>query len=218
MKKDKQNTFDDLIDPLNEMIENKEAKKIIQIPSDGNWFEVSFNSVEVKKDRLVISAKHQKNGIFPTDHDPTEKEYIVTFQGTRAAYIRGFYKQRHPMFGWPYISWDVRSYANHPNNDQIRVYVQNFRAHEEIRKLIVAMERIYGTSNILNKYINDNLLRIQMGIKAKKAPHQIEKEWSKGLMESLGYKHVEVKDTGYPEGNWRDAAAHWCKNKKDLRW
>ncbi len=79
------------------------------------------------------------------------------------------------------------------------------------------MEGAYGTSNIFNSYINDNLLRFQMGIKAKKAPQQIEKEWSQGLMESLGYNYVEAFDTGYPKGHWKEVKVHWCKKKPDLR-
>jgi hypothetical protein len=79
------------------------------------------------------------------------------------------------------------------------------------------MERIYGTRNIVNSYINDNLMRFQMGINAGKTPQQIEKGWSKGMMESLGYKCVEAFDTGMPKGNWNGVSVHWCKHENDLR-
>lgn len=218
MKKDKQAGFEDFVGPLQNMAEKHEVRKTVQIPAHGSWFEISFNAVEIKKDRLVISAKRKQNGLVPTNHDPSEKEYVVTFQDTRAAYIRDFYKHRHPVGGWPYISWDVRSYANHPQNKEIRVYVHGFRAREEIRRLILAMERFYGTSNIVNKYIKDNLFHFRAGINMKKTPQEIEKAWSQGLMESIGYNHVEAKDTGLSEGSWNDVTVHWCKKQHDLRW
>jgi hypothetical protein len=130
--------------------------------------------------------------------DPTEKQYVVEFAGTRAAYLKGYYNPHHVAFGWPYISWDVRAYAKHTIDSNKRVYVHGFYAHEELRKLIVAMEGAYGASNIFNTYINDNLARFQLGIQAGKDPQKIEKEWSMGLMESLGYKHVEA--FGLPKG------------------
>jgi hypothetical protein len=217
IEKDKQKIFSEFIDPLNSMAERGEVNKKIQIQADGNWFNLSFQSVEIKKDRLVISAERVVNGITPASYDPSEKQYVVEFQGTRAAYLRGYYKSRHPKGGWPFIWWDVRSYANHPNNSNVRVYVKDFYAHEEIRKLIVSMERIYGTKNIVNAYINDNLMRFQMGINTGKSPQQIEVNWSKGMMEHLGYKHVEAFDTGLPVGKWRGVSVHWCKNAIDLR-
>lgn len=79
------------------------------------------------------------------------------------------------------------------------------------------MESVYGTTNILNTYINDNLVRFQMGIKAGKAPQEIEKVWSRGLMESLGYRFVEANDTDGPKGNWNGVAVHWCKYQRDLQ-
>lgn len=78
------------------------------------------------------------------------------------------------------------------------------------------MEGVYGTSNIYNSYVNDNLLRFQMGIINRKTPQQIAKEWSQGLMESLGFHHVEAFDTGYPKGSWKEVKVHWCKSPKDL--
>lgn len=79
------------------------------------------------------------------------------------------------------------------------------------------MEGEYGTSNILNSYINDNLFRFQSGIRSKKTPRDIEKAWSHGLMEGLGYQHVEAFDTGHPKGDWKEVKVHWCKRKQDLR-
>ncbi len=217
MKKDKQKTFDSFVGPLEEMVEQDESRKVVQIPADGSWFEIAFDAVQVKENRLVISAKHKANGLESASHDPSEKEYVVTFDGTRAAYIRGYYKHNHPIYGWPFIYWDVRSYANHPTNSDIRVYVDGFRANDEIRKLIATMEGIYGTSNILNQYIEDNFRRFQGGILAKKTPTQIEKAWSQNLMESLGYHYVEAFDTGFPKGKWDKVKVHWCKKEQDLR-
>jgi hypothetical protein len=217
MTKDKQTVFDKLVDPLQEMALQGERSKKIRVPADGNWFSVSFDAVEVKKDRLVISAKRIIDGLTTASYNPSEKRYIVEFEGTRAAYLRGFYEPRHPVGGWPYIAWDIRSYANHPTDSAKRVYVQDFRAHAELRKLILAMESMHGTSNIYNKYINDNLTRFKMGIQTGKTPQEIEKTWSKGLMEGLGYRYVEAEDTGHPKGKWNGVSVHWCKKKHDLR-
>jgi hypothetical protein len=217
MKQDKQPVFDGFVGPLQEIAKQGELGNTVKIPVDGNWFMVSFDAVEVKKDRLVIQARRLIDGLKPVSHDPSEKEYWVEFAGTRAAYLRGFYKSRHPMYGWPYLYWDVRSYANHPDDPAKRIYVHGFHAHEELRKLIFAMEGAHGTSNIYNKYINDNLIRYRQGIRAGKTPEEIEKAWSKGMMESLGYNCVEAFDTGHPKGNWQEVHAHWCKKKQDLR-
>lgn len=217
ISKDKQKVFEDLQDPISQMAEQGVTTKKVLVPADGNWFKISFDAVEVKNDRLVISAQRSINGITTAQYDPTEKQYVVEFKGTRAAYLRGYYKSRHPIGGWPFIWWDIRSYANHPNNSNTRIYVKDFYAHNEIRKLITAMERMYGTSNIVNSYINDNLMRFQMGVNTGKTPQQIEKDWSKGMMESLGYRYVEAFDTGMPKGKWRGVSVHWCKHDKDLR-
>ena len=217
MKKDNQNGFNDFVEPLQNMVEKNEVSKTVQIPADGNWFKLSFNAVEVKQNRLVISAKRIENGLITSSYDPSLKDYVVEFSGTRAAYLYGYYKHRHPAGGWPYIYWDIRSYTNSIVNPDVRVYVNGFWARDEIRKMILAMEGVYGTKNIVNKYINDNLLRFQLGIKTRKTPQKIEHEWSQGLMEKLGYLYVEAFDTGYPKGGWREVAVHWCKRKQDLR-
>lgn len=217
LAKDKQNGFDEFVEPLSEMAKQEEHTKKIQIPTDGNWFTISFEAIEVAKDRLVIKADRVTNGMVVSSYDPTDQQYVVDFHGTRAAYLRGYYKPYHPMGGWPYISWDIRSYANHPSSPSTRIYVQDFRAHDEIKKLIVAMEQIYGTKNIVNTYINDNLLRFQNGLRANQSPQAIEKNWSKGMMELLGYNFVEAFDTGHPEGNWSGVSVHWCKLEQDLR-
>ena len=217
MKKDKQDVFDKLADPLQAAVEKGSTEGKINIPADGNWFTISFDAVEVKKDRLVITANRLQDGITMSTFNPAERRYVVEFSGTRAAYLRGFYEPHHPIGGWPYIGWDIRSYANHPQNASVRVYVQGFYAHEEIRRLINAMERVHGTTNIFNKYINDNLLRFQLGVQLGKTPEQIEKAWSHGMMESLGYGHVEVFDTGFPKGGWNGVSVHWCKFKTDLK-
>ncbi len=217
LEKDNQNGFKDFVEPLNEMAESQSNSKTVEVKADGNKFKLNFQAVQIKENRLVISATRTQDGLIVCPHDPTVMEYVVAFNGTNAAYLKGYYKQRHPYFQKPYIYWDIRSYANSPNNSTVRVYVNGFRAHNEIRRLILAMESANGTNNIINKYINDNLLRFQMGIKTNKTPQQIEKEWSKGLMESLGYRHVEAKDIGYPKGHWKEVEVHWCKNKQDLR-
>jgi len=215
MRQDKQPVFDGFVGPLQEMAKQGELGKTVKIPVDGNWFTVSFDAVQVKEDRLVITANRILDGLTTATHNPAERRYIVEFAGTRAAYLVGFYEPRHIRHGWPYIYWSIRSYA--PCSTGARVYVQDFFAHEEIRKLIVAMEGVYGTSNILNSYINDNLLRFQAGVRAGKTPQEIEKAWSRGLMEGLGYCHVEANDTGGPKGSWKSVAVHWCKHKQDLR-
>ncbi|MBI3562621.1 MAG: hypothetical protein HY080_12990 [Gammaproteobacteria bacterium] len=98
----------------------------------------------------------------------------------------------------------------------IHLFNQSYDKNE-LQKLILAMEGEYGTSNILNSYINDNLFRFQSGIRSKKTPRDIEKAWSHGLMEGLGYQHVEAFDTGHPKGDWKEVKVHWCKRKQDLR-
>ncbi len=134
---------------------------------------------------------------------------------TRAAYLYGFYKQNHRVFGKPFITWDIRSYTNHPKESDTRVYMHGFRARNELSRLIKVMERKYNTSNISNKYINDNLTRFRSGIKLGKSPEDIEKAWSQGFMESLGYNYVEAFDNGAPKGAWHDVEVHWCKNESD---
>lgn len=95
----------------------------------------------------------------------------------------------------------------------MRVYVHGFRAHNEIRRLILAMQSFYGTKNIVNGYINDNLQRFRLGLAQKKSIDQVEKEWSQGMMESLGYTYVEA--SGSPKGTWNNVKVHWYKDEKD---
>ena len=149
----------------------------------------------------------------PARFDPSLQEFRIEFQGTRAAYIFGGYHSRHSIGGWPFISWDVRAYANNPQNPNMRVYVSGFYAHEEIKRLITTMEGHYGTRNVLNSYINDNLQRFKMGIAQKKTVDQVEKAWSKGMMESLGYQHVEA--SGLHKETWNSVKVHWFKDVKD---
>ena len=217
MQKDKQKGFKELVEPLQDVAENNALHKTVDIPVDGNWFTVSFKAVEVNKNRLVIEAKRKKDGLIASSGDPSLKEYVVEFSGTRAAYLYGFYKPHHPIARWPYIYWDIRAYTNHPADSSMRIYVNGFRARDELRRLIVSMESIYGTSNIVNKYIKDNLFRVQSGIKAGKSIQDIEKTWSQGLMESLGYNYVEGFDIGFPKGTWEEVEVHWCKNRRDIR-
>lgn len=130
-------------------------------------------------------------------------------------YLFGEYHNHHPLGKWPYISWDVRAYANNPQDPNMRVYVYvyGFRAHNEIRRLISAMQLFYGTKNIINGYINDNLQRFRLSLAQNKSIDQIEKEWSQRMMESLGYKYVEA--SGSPKGTWNSVKVHWFKDKKD---
>jgi hypothetical protein len=213
IKKDKQPVFEELAEPLKKLAENGKVSGQIKVPADGNWFNVSFDAIQVKEDRAVISAHRIYNGMVAGRYDPSLREFRVEFQGTRAAYIFGEYHTRHPIGHWPYISWDVRSYANHPLNQDLRIYVNGFRAHNEIRRLVIAMQTYYGTRNIVNSYIKDNLQRFKLGIASKKTPAQIEKAWSQGLMESLGYMNVEA--SGSPKGTWNNVKVHWFKDNKD---
>lgn len=103
MKKDKQDVFDKLVEPLQKVVEKGNVDGKVKIPIDGNWFNISFDAIEAQKNRLVISAKRVQDGLVVSRRDPAEKEYIVDFLGTRAAYLRGFYKPSHPVFCWPSI-------------------------------------------------------------------------------------------------------------------
>jgi hypothetical protein len=118
LKKDDQSIFDSLADPLSKMAESSQTSNTIHIPADGNWFNVSFDAVEQKSDRLVISAKRTKNGVYGSPSDPDGRQYIVEFEGSRAAYLRGMYKHHHRKGGWPYVYWDIRSYTNHPQHSR----------------------------------------------------------------------------------------------------
>ncbi len=216
IKKDGAKDISDLVDPLSDMAKGGAKSGQITIPADGRVFDVSFDVVDQQKDRLIISAKKVKNGLYPLSYDPSTAEYLVQFEGLRSIYLRGNYKARHPMYGWSYISWDVRSYVNFPTDPNKRVYVHGFRAHDEIRKMIKSMEARFGTTNILNRYISDNLQRFRGGILQNKTPEKIEKEWSKGMMEALGYQNVEAFDKGHPKGGWKEVEVHWCKKNSDL--
>ena len=208
IKKDKQSVFSDMVDTLAKQIEDAPEASTFEIPIDGNWFRLSFTALEVKKDRLVIDAERIKNGFFGD-------QYIVEFKGTRAAYLRGYYESCHRVGRWPYIHWDIRSYINCPLDKDKRVYIRGFHAHDELRTMIRRMEQRFSTKNIINKHINDNLLRIRMGVNQGKTPSEVERNWSKGMMESLGYKYVEVLETGSEKGSWHGASVHWFKIERD---
>ena len=210
LKKDDAKGFGALAEPL---ANAKTSEKAIKIEVDGNWFKVKFDAIQIKEDRAVISAHRIYDGMVPGRFDPSLREFRVEFQGTRAAYLFGEYHSNHTIGRWPYISWDIRAYANNPVDPNMRIYVQGFRAHNEIRKLILAMQSFYGTRNIVNSYINDNLQRFKMGLAAKKTVDQIEKEWSKGLMESLGYNHVEA--SGFQKNRLDSVKVHWYKSAGD---
>ena len=101
LEKDKQ--FTPLIKPLEQMVEKEASQKTIKIEPDGNWFKLSFDAVEVKKDRLVvITAEREKDGHFQQPINGAN--YVVQFKGTRAAYLRGYYHPNHRAGGWPFIS------------------------------------------------------------------------------------------------------------------
>jgi hypothetical protein len=217
MAQDKQAGFNQLAPSLIDMAKTGVQTRTVQIPADGNWFVVSFDAIEERTDRLVISAKRKMDGMLRASHDPSERQYIVEFQGARAAYLRGFYEPNHRRFGWPYISWDVRSYITHPQFPGSRIFVRDFFAHNEIKKMILAMEGFYGTTNIYNSYINDNLARVRNGLKAGKSIDAIEKEWSKGMMESIGYRRAEALQVQGEPDTWSKIMVHWCKHEQDLR-
>jgi len=208
IRKDNQSVFASIVDPLSKTMEDSPEKLSFKVPVDGNWFKLSFTALELKKDRLVINAERIRNGFLGA-------QYIVEFKGTRAAYLRGYYERFHQGGKWPYIHWDIRSYANHPIDKNKRIYVSGFHAHDELQKMIQRMEQRFGTKNIINTYINDNLLRLQIGVRVGKTPAEIEKKWSKGMMEQLGYKYVEALDTGPKKGAWHSAKVHWHKLKLD---
>jgi hypothetical protein len=48
MKEDKQTVFTGFVGPLQEMAQQGELGKKVQIPVDGNWFTVSFDAIQVK--------------------------------------------------------------------------------------------------------------------------------------------------------------------------
>ncbi len=123
---------------------------------------------------------------------------------------------RHRIGGWAHIEWDVRSYALNPLDKKTRIYVKDFRAHSEFKRLIMAMEGFHGTQNIVNSYINDNLARFQAGIRAGQSVTGIESAWSRGLMENLGYRHVEALGNGQHPADWHKTEIHWCKQERDL--
>lgn len=52
-----------------------------------------------------------------------------------------------------------------------------------------------------------------MGIRTGKTVDEIEKSWSRGLMESLSYNFVEAE--GRPNKTWQNVYVHWHKMKKD---
>ena len=209
---DKQDDLKGLLKPMADMAEKNERTRIVK--TDGNWFKVDFDVVDQISDRLVIVAERVHDGpvIISTAQIPIE--YKIEFKYTRAAYLYGYYNNAHRIGRWPYLSWDVRAYATSPNSGQ-RVYVQGFHAHEEIRKMLVKMNTYYGVRHIVNKYINDNLARFKAGVLAGKSPEMIEREWSRGMMESLGYSCVEAIDTSQPKGKWNGVDVHWFKNKNE---
>ena len=183
---------------LREGIEKNIGQKKFKVPIQGAWFSCEFDAVEVKKDRLVITAERLFDGIH-------NERYEVTFSGTRAAYLVGFYKTGNQ---WPYLTWDIRSYQNHPTVKEKRVYLNGFYAHDEIKKMIQKMEPRFGFRNVLNSYIHDNEMRVKLGLALKKSGERIERDWSRGLMEGLGYQNVELI-VG------RKIESHWFKDKKD---
>jgi hypothetical protein len=196
----------DFVEPLQEMMEAGDEEKAIRITPDGNWFKVSFDAVQVKKDRLLISAKKV------TSHQFDQHTYSIGFEGTRAAYL--WAKVSQPRFhGWSYLHWDVRAYREFQGH---RVYVREFRAREELKTMIREMESMTGVRNIFNSYINDNFNRIKHGVEAGKNAVDLEKEWSKGLFEGLGYRHCEVDLVG-DGGQIMDVNSHWCKDEHDLK-
>ena len=144
LQKNNQNGFKDFVGPMHEMADKNETSRVIKIPADGNWFKLSFDTVQLKEDRVVITAHRIYDGMTPSRSDSStyefRVEFRVEFQGTRAGYLFGEYHQRHPLGGWPFISWDVRSYVNSLQNPGMRIYVSGFYAHNEIKRMIIAMQ------------------------------------------------------------------------------
>jgi hypothetical protein len=90
----------------------------------------------------------------------------------------------------------------------IFVYVHEFRLQNEVPKMLKKMEAHFQTTNTYCSYILDNLQRVKHGINQGKTPEEIERINSDGLMESLGYKYVDVLDRGNPKGQWREIDVH----------
>jgi hypothetical protein len=77
--------------------------------------------------------------------------------------------------------------------------------------MLTIMHVTHALRHVANSYINDNLARFKAGLLANKTAEQIERNWSQGLMESLGYHHVEAFDRGLPKGKWNKVEVHWIK-------
>jgi hypothetical protein len=45
----------------------------------------------------------------------------------------------------------------------------------------------------------------------------IETEWSRGMMESIGFRFVEGFDVGQPKGDWSEVSVHWARLEQNLR-
>jgi len=208
IKQDNQPEISRLVDPLTKKADDIDPSTSIIVPADKKKFQVSFPAIEVKKDRLVINAERVLDGFIG-------EQYVVEFKGTRAAYLRGSHNHSYRYGGWSYIEWDIRSYAEHPTEKNKRVYVKDFYAHAELKKLIQRMEQKFGTKNILNTYINDNLLRLKAGIQMGKTIEEIERLWSKGMMEQLGYKYVEALDEESIKNETYGTKIHWFKSSLD---
>lgn len=202
IKKDKQSGFIDLADPLSKMIENAPEESFYKVRMKDSWFTVNFTAMEVGENRLIINAERIQDG-FQGDR------YVVQFDGTRAAYLVGYYGEGYRTHSCPHIHWDIRSYTDHPDDKDKRIYVNGFRADSELRKMIQKMEERRGTKNIINSYVNDNLIRVRLGLSMGKTLAEIEKEWSKGMMERLGYRHVEALELSH------SVVVHWYKTKGD---
>lgn len=209
---DKQTDFKDLLKPMADMAEKNERTRLVK--ADGNWFKVDFDVVDQIGNRLIIAAERINDGRMPSTHNPTAIEYRVEFKQTRAAYLYGYYSPVHRVGRWPYLSWNIRAYANAPNTGQ-RVYISGFRAHDEIQKMLTIMNSHYAARHVVNEYILDNLSRFKAGLLTKKTPEEIEREWSHGMMESMGYPYVEAIDRGLPKGAWNGVEVHWYMNKHE---
>jgi len=97
LTKDAQPVFDRLSDTLQQGAENAAPGKSITVPVDGDWFRISFDAIEEKDDRAVITAHRTFDGMVAGRYNPCLREFRVEFHGTRAAYLFGEYHERHSL-------------------------------------------------------------------------------------------------------------------------
>lgn len=69
LKQDKQPVFSEIAAPLATMMDKGAVSEIVKIPSDNNWFKLSFDAVQVGEDRMIISAERLTDGLIKIPGD-----------------------------------------------------------------------------------------------------------------------------------------------------